>query len=295
MHIPVLLKEVIETLRPVSGGFYIDGTVGAGGHAEKILEQIGPNGMFLGIDWNETAIQKVQKRFKETSERKAIFKHASFAELSKTMKEENLPKANGIILDLGISSEELEESDRGFSFLKDEPLDMRFDSKLNLPTAGDIVNGATQEELAKLIRVYGGERFSGRIARTIVETRRKKRLKTTQDLVQCISSAVPKAYLHSRIHPATRTFQALRIVVNHELENIETILKELPKLVAPNGRAVIISFHSLEDRLVKNYFKKYEKEKIAKILFKKPRIPTHEEIIINSRSRSAKLRAIEFL
>lgn len=203
-----------------------------------------------------------------------------------------MPEANGLILDLGFSTEELEKSGRGFSFLKDEPLDMRYDIDGEITTAAEVVNSYPEKDLADIFYIYGEERMSRQIAKKIVEERRKERIMTTGRLVEVVKMAVGKGYEKGRINPATRVFQALRIYVNKELENLETILKNLPEIIRPNGRVVIISFHSLEDRIVKNYFKQMEKEGKGEILTKKPVVASKEEIISNPRSRSAKLRAI---
>ncbi|MEK7149365.1 MAG: 16S rRNA (cytosine(1402)-N(4))-methyltransferase RsmH [Patescibacteria group bacterium] len=302
-HVPVLLKEAIEILDPKPGKFIIDGTVGAGGHAAEILKKIEPGGTLLGIDWDDSAIERAKLNVKgQTS--KVIFVHENYADLPKILKEKNLLKADGLIIDLGFSTEELEKSGRGFSFLKDEPLDMRYDigevesekgkvkSGERIQTVAEIVNSYSEKELADIFYIYGEERMSRQIAKKIVEERRKERIMTTGRLVEVVKMAVGKGYEKGRINPATRVFQALRIYVNKELENLETILKNLPEIIRPNGRVVIISFHSLEDRIVKNYFKQMEKEGKGEILTKKPVVASKEEIISNPRSRSAKLRAI---
>ena len=302
-HVPVLLKEAIEILDPKPGKFIIDGTVGAGGHAAEILKKIEPGGTLLGIDWDDSAIERAKLNVKgQTS--KVIFVHENYADLPKILKEKNLLKADGLIIDLGFSTEELEKSGRGFSFLKDEPLDMRYDigevesekgkvkSGERIQTVAEIVNSYSEKELADIFYIYGEERMSRQIAKKIVEERRKERIMTTGRLVEVVKMAVGKGYEKGRINPATRVFQALRIYVNKELENLETILKNLPEIIRPNGRVVIISFHSLEDRIVKNYFKQMEKEGKGKILTKKPVVASLEEIASNPRSRSAKLRAI---
>lgn len=319
-HVPVLLKEAIEILDPKPGEFIIDGTVGAGGHAAEILKKIEPGGTLLGIDWDDSAIERAKLNVKgQTS--KVIFVHENYADLpeilsaygrsSEGRKEKNLLKADGLILDLGFSSEQLslygrspegrEKSGRGFSFLKDEPLDMRYsispteNGKWQTETAAEIINSYKETDLADIFYKYGEERFSRKIAKKIIEERRKERILTTGRLVEVVKMAVGKGYEKGRINPATRVFQALRIYVNKELENLETILKNLPEIIRPNGRVVIISFHSLEDRIVKNYFKQMEKEGKGKILTKKPIAASLEEIASNPRSRSAKLRAIRIM
>ncbi|MBI5147789.1 MAG: 16S rRNA (cytosine(1402)-N(4))-methyltransferase RsmH [Parcubacteria group bacterium] len=288
VHVPVLFKEVIEILDPKPGEFFIDGTLGGGGHAVKIIERILPDGTFLGIDWDRDAIEHAKLNVKNQRS-KVILVHGNYADLPEILKREKLPRANGLILDLGFSSEQL--AGKGFSFLKDEPLTMRYDSSETGVTAADVVNGLSEKELADVIYKFGEERFSRKIAKAIVERRRKKRIETSGDLANVVGEALPKNYERGRIHPATRTFQAIRIYLNDELGNLERLLDGLGKILKPRGRAAIISFHSLEDRLVKNYFKKMKKEGKIEILTKKPALPSPEEIRANPRSRSAKLRA----
>jgi len=298
MHIPVLLNEVIQFLDPKPGEFIIDGTIGSGGHAIEILRRIGSEGKLLGIDWDEKNIEKL-KTEKLKDFRNVILVCANYADLPEILKNKNLGKADGLLLDLGLSSDQLEESGRGFSFKKNEPLDMRYNttiqnSKLNSKnlTAEKVVNQCSEKELADLIYKYGEERFSRRIAKTIIKEREKKPIKTTFDLVEIIKKSVPKNYEKGRIHPATRTFQSLRIYVNNELSNLSKLLTNLEKILNFKGRTIIISYHSLEDRIIKRAFRALEKEGKAEILTKKPIRPTKEEIERNPRSRSAKLRAI---
>ena len=288
-HTPVLLKEAIEILNPQPGEFFIDGTIGGGGHAIEITKRIEPNGILLGIDWDKEAIQRFKVkglRFKNL-----ILVQGNYADLPEILEKHNLPKADGLLLDLGMSSDQLENSGRGFSFLRNEPLDMRYNHD-NGATAAGVVNSFSEKDLAEIFWQYGGEKFSRLIAKKIIEERRNKRILTTFDLVEAVKKSTPRNYERGRIHPATRTFQALRIYVNDELGNLETLLQNLCQII--RGRAAIISFHSLEDRLVKNYFRQMAKEGMAEILTKKPIRPTNEEIQANPRSRSAKLRAIIF-
>ena len=304
-HIPVLLKETIGILNPQPGEFFVDGTVGSGGHAVEIFKRIMPSGRLLGIDLDgnnlETARLKIstELRIKNLELRNnLILVHGNYADLPEILKEKKLPKADGLLLDLGFSSEQLNPpagGGRGFSFLKDEVLDMRYESNKERLTAAEIVNSFTEKELADIIFKYGEERYSRRIAKAIIEERKKKRILTTFDLVEIIKKAAPKIYQAGRRHPAMRTFQALRIYVNQELDNLETILKNINQISKIKGRVLIISFHSLEDRLVKNYFRQMAKDGKAEILTKRPVRPTEEEIEKNSRSRSAKLRAISLL
>lgn len=294
LHKPVLLKEVINILDPQQGEFFIDGTFGAGGHAVEIFKRISPSGKLLGIDWDEEVIKSF--KLQVPSFKNLILAQGNYADIPEILK--NLNKANpsiplrvnGLIVDLGLSSDQLEDSGRGFSFQKDELLDMRFDVKSGGLTAEDIINGSTEKELADIFWKYGEERNSRKIAKKIVENRRKKRIKTTFELAEIVENILLR---YGRIHPATKVFQALRIYVNDELGNLEKLLGNLDNILAKNGKAVIISFHSLEDRLVKNSFRNMAKTGRVEILTKKPIIPTQEEIKNNQRSRSAKLRAIK--
>lgn len=267
-HAPVLLNEIIKILDPQPGEFFVDGTAGAGGHSKAILEKTGSSGKFLAIDWEKTG--------------------ENYANLPEILDQKNLGKADGLLIDLGFSSEQL-GAGRGFSFLKDEPLLMTYD--LSEKPVKQILKELNEQELAAIIKTYGEERYAARIARAIKAASRKKPIETTGQLAEIIRSAVPKNYERGRLHPATRTFMALRIYANRELENLETLLKNLHRILKPGGRAAIISFHSLEDRLVKNYFRDYAKAGKVEILTKKPIIATSEEIRQNPRSRSAKLRA----
>ncbi len=285
-HIPVLLKETIEVLNPQPTEFFIDGTIGSGGHAMAILEKIGPKGKLLGIDWDRNAIANCEVQM--ANRKNVILVQGNYADLPEILKQKKLGKADGLILDLGFSSESL-ESGRGFSFLKNESLDMRYDIKQGV-TAAEIINSFNEKDLADIFWKYGEERFSRQIAKKIIQERKSKPIKTTFDLMEIIKKAVPRSYERGRLHPATRVFQALRIYVNNELENLEKLLKNIEKIV--KGRLAIISYHSLEDRLVKNYFREMARQGKAKILTKKPIRPTFEEIRQNPRARSAKLRAI---
>lgn len=290
-HISVLLNEVLGLLDPKPGEFFIDGTTDGGGHAAAVIERVGPTGMFLGLDWDAGMVDRLRERFRNTKG-KILLEHSNYAEVRKVMDRHKSPQADGLLLDLGFSSTQLEDA-RGMSFQKDEPLDMRYDTTADVPTAADVVNGLPEKELADMIYQYGEERMSRRIAKHIVEQRRKKKIQTTKDLADMVAGAVGKGYEKGRIHPATRVFQALRIYVNRELKNLETILADCGRIVKPGGRIAIISFHSLEDRIVKTRFKEMEKEGKGKILTKKPITATEEEIRQNPRSRSAKLRAFQ--
>lgn len=291
-HISVLLNEVLELLDPKPGGLFIDGTTDGGGHAAAVIERIGSTGTFLGLDWDKGMVERLKEKFRDRKGR-IILEHSNYAEAKKVMQKYALPKVDGLLLDLGFSSVQLED-ERGMSFQKDEPLDMRYDLAGEIPTAADIVNGLPEHELADMIYQYGEERMSRRIAKRIVEERKKKKILTTRELADSVAAAVGKGYEKGRIHPATRVFQALRIYVNRELENLETILADCGEIVKPGGRIAIISFHSLEDRIVKNRFREMEKQGKGRILTKKPIVAMEDEIQKNPRSRSAKLRGFEF-
>ncbi len=293
-HTPVLLQEVLLFLDPRPGACIIDGTVDGGGHAAAILRRIMPQGRFIGIDWDAAMVSAARARFAEYA--RATFIHGNYADLPGVLSAagggESI-RADGLLLDLGFSSNQLEASGRGFSFLRDEPLLMTYNDAT--PPVREILPRLAERELAEIIRRYGEERHAGKIAHAIVHARGNKRIRTTGALAAAIWDAVPPSYRRAAIHPATRTFQALRIYVNRELENLEAALAALSRVLAPaGGRAVIITFHSLEDRIVKRQFQKYAKEGTATLLAKKPVTSSREEQKENPRSRSAKLRAIRF-
>ncbi|MFH1193166.1 MAG: 16S rRNA (cytosine(1402)-N(4))-methyltransferase RsmH [Candidatus Jorgensenbacteria bacterium] len=300
-HIPVLLQEVIKILEPKPGDFAIDGTLGAGGHAEALAKRVGRSGTLLGIDWDADAVRRAKETLADVPIKRLTLKQGNYAELPAALANENLPKADALLLDLGLSSDELEASGRGFSFMKDEPLDMRYDPKSGNPSAAETVNGAREEELADIIFRYGEERNARRIAKAIVAARRKEKILRTSDLVRVIESAVSRPSFaklrtgKAKLNPATKTFMALRIFVNRELENLETVLRELPSIMKSSGKVAIITFHSLEDRIVKKQFQELVRSGKAALLNKKPVTPTREEILKNPRSRSAKLRAIQLV
>ncbi len=304
-HIPVLLNEVIEILNPKPGEFIIDGTFGSGGHTTAIIERMMLKGNFLATDWDSQNLEnygeEIEEKLKERKSKLNFFRfHGNYADLPEIMKKlketnQKIPlKADGLLIDLGFSSMQL-ESNRGFSFQNDEPLDMRYDIEGENMAASEVINSFPEKELADIFYIYGEERLSRQIAKKIVEERRKERILTTGRLVEVVKMAVSRNYEKGRINPATRVFQALRIYVNKELDNLAKVLDSLPDILNPGGKALIISFHSLEDRIVKNKFRDIEKNKIGKILTKKPAIASKEEIRDNPRSRSAKLRAIEIL
>ncbi|MFH1162265.1 MAG: 16S rRNA (cytosine(1402)-N(4))-methyltransferase RsmH [Candidatus Jorgensenbacteria bacterium] len=307
LHTPVLLEEVIRVMEPKPGDFIIDGTLGGGGHARELAKRIGPSGMLLGIDWDADAVRRAKETLSTLTIKRLAIVQGNYAELSAVLAKEKLPKADSLLLDLGLSSDQLADSGRGFSFEGDEPLDMRYDPKSGNPSAAEVVNGTREEELADIIFRYGEERNARRIAKAIVAARRKEKILRTPDLIRVIESVVPRPSFaklppspklrrtgrtgKGKFHPATKTFMALRIFVNREFENLETILEKLPAVVRRGGRAAIITFHSLEDRIVKKCFQELVKSGKATLLNKKPIIPTREEIFKNPRSRSAKLRA----
>jgi len=287
MHTPVLLKESTDILLGNEGRVYVDCTLGLGGHTRRILEE-NPHAFVIGIDRDEEAIEVAKENLKEFEGRIAIYK-ADFAYLDEVLEAEGIEKVDGFLFDLGVSMFQL-KSERGFSFQVDAPLDMRMDREQKL-TAYKVVNEYPEKELARIIWEYGEERLSRKIARAIVQYRKKKPIETTKELAEIVMSVYPERLKHGRIHPATRTFQAIRIEVNRELESLKTALEKTPYLLNPRGRLVVISFHSLEDRIVKNFLR--ERSDTFKILTKKPITPSEEEIKMNPASRSAKLRAGE--
>jgi len=305
-HKSVLLKEAIEYLRPIEDGVYIDATLGLGSHTRHLLESTNLNSRVIGFDVDEESIKIARDRLSGFRDN-IHFMNKNFYEIDCISSELNLTEVDGIIADLGMSSFQLEHSKRGFSFMKNEPLDMRMDAKLQF-TAYDLVNEMSVEELSNLFRDYGEESFSRKIAKSIIKSREQKPLQTSKELAALISNSIPRKFHPKRIHPATKTFQALRIAVNNELENLETFIEKAVKLLKVGGRLVIISFHSLEDRIVKNYFKdlhsscicptdlpvcRCEKESTVKIITRSPIKPGEEEILENPRARSSKMRVVE--
>ena len=293
VHIPVLQKEVIKYLEPKPNENFIDCTINGGGHALAILEETAPKGRLLGIDWDKNQILNLKSQFPTTKfGSRLILVCDNFVNLKEIVKKQNFKQVQGIIFDLGLSSWHLEKSGRGFSFLRNEPLDMRYNPE-NPLTAEKIVNYWSEPEIERILKEYGEERYARKIAKEIVKERKLKPIKTTQRLVTIIRNSIPLKYQHFKIHFATRTFQALRIAVNSELENLKIVLPQTLEILKKGGRLVIISFHSLEDRIVKNFFRERFLEGKLEILTKKPIIPNKKEIKINPRSRSAKLRAIK--
>ncbi len=296
VHIPVLLQEVVEHLQISPGSTIVDGTLGGAGHAIAILDRLGSNGVLIGIDRDPAAIARASLRLETALEAwraknpqsqapRVLLSQSSYLELPEVLSQNGISGIDGLLLDLGLSSDQLADRERGFSFRDDGPLDLRFDPSSGVP-AFELLSRVREEELANMIFEYGEERFSRRIARNIVEARRVSPIRTTKQLYDLVHRSVP-GKVHGRIDSATRTFQALRIAVNRELEHLESALKVLPPLLNPGGRFLAISFHSLEDRLVKNAFRETEG---LQNLTKKPIVASATEVAMNPRSRSAKLR-----
>jgi 16S rRNA (cytosine1402-N4)-methyltransferase len=291
-HLPVLVDEVTFLLRPRRGGWVVDGTIGMGGHAERLLESGGAGTRLLGIDGDPEALERAGRRLARFGDRVRL-RHGSFGDVGPLAIEAGVRRAAAVLLDLGLSSYQLDASGRGFSFLKDEPLDMRFDPTRGR-TAADLLDGATEAELARILFEYGEERHARRIAKRIVERRRRAPLTVTADLVAAVKAGVPRAAWSRRTHVATRTFQALRMAVNEELEALRNALDAAPALLDRGGRLGVISFHSGEDRAVKRAFRALRASGFAE-LEPSPVVPSDDEINCNPRARSAKLRVLERL
>jgi len=288
-HKPVLLRETLEFLNLRPDGIYLDATLGAGGHAAAILEVLERGrGRLLGIDRDPMALERARERLERFGE-KVVLREGNFAEIDQLHAESGLPPADGLLADLGLSSMQLEDASRGFSFDRPGPLDMRMDPHTRT-TAAELVNRTSERELADLIFRFGEERFSRRIARGMVKARP---IRSTTELAQVVTRAIPSRTGLYHVHPATRTFMALRMAVNQELESLETFLSKALGVLAPGGRLVVLSFHSLEDRLVKHSLQAWGREGKAEILTRKVVRPGEAELESNPRSRSAKLRAAE--
>ncbi len=297
-HIPVLLQEVLGYLDPKPNDNIIDGTVGNAGHAKALLEKTAPHGKLLGIDADSAQVTNARRELAAFSER-VILVNDSYANIAEIVDRVRVRPIHGILLDLGYSSWHMEQSGKGFSFMKDEPLDMRYglpaqagDGEL---TAAQIVNRFPQPDLERIFQEYGEEKFSRQIAREIANTRKHQEISTTAQLVTIIGQAIPEKFKHGKIHYATRIFQALRIAVNSELQTVEHGVRESIRVLESGGKLAVISFHSLEDRIVKNLFRDAQKEGTVTILTKKPVVAEPAEIAGNPRSRSAKLRVISKL
>ncbi len=308
-HRPVMLEEVAGILDAGPGAVFIDATLGFGGHAERLLELSGPTGQLLGLDRDPVALKAAGERLAPYGDRVRIV-HRRFSEIDDAAREAGLPAASGILFDLGVSSPQLDLDERGFSFQGQAPLDMRMDPGASGPTAADLVNELSEAELTRVFRNLGEERWASRVAAFVVRARRKEPVRTADQLVRLIKEAIPAAARRHGPHPARRVFQALRIAVNRELEELEAALRKAPDLLEAGGRVIAISYHSLEDRIVKNEFRNAEKgcrcppglpecrcggHPTLKVLTSKPVLPEPEEVAGNPRARSAKLRAAERL
>ena len=308
MHIPVMLEECLEGLNIHPSGIYVDGTLGNAGHAEAIFARLGAGGRLIGFDRDVDALERVKERLKGNEETRVDLVHDNYANMAHRLDDLGIEKIHGLLLDLGVSSFQLDEGHRGFSFQQDGPLDMRMDQTRG-ETAADLVNELSEAELARIIFEYGEERDSRRIARSIVQHRREAPIETTAQLAAIVERA-KGGRKGKRIHPATKTFQALRIAVNDELEGIRGVLEEMVNRMVKGGRIVVLTFHSLEDRLVKQFFNRHVpreeslqaggvrrifEEPEVKWVRRKPLTATEEERAMNPRSRSAKLRIVEVL
>lgn len=296
IHKSVLKEEALSALAIERGDIVLDGTVNGGGHATEICKQLGKSGIFIGLDLDKDALGRVRERLKDAA-CTVHLKESNYRNFDKVLKELQITKIDGFLLDLGLSSSQLEDSGRGFTFKADEPLLMTFkkDIALNDLTAREILNEWSESHIADVIYGYGEERFARVIAKKIVEHRKKESFKTTFDLVKVVEDAIPKRFQHGKIHPATKVFQALRIVVNDEIGSLEEGLGKAVNKLSKEGRIAIITFHSIEDRVVKHFFIQKKKEGIGTILTKKPITPSREEVESNKRARSAKLRIFEKL
>lgn len=289
MHIPALLDKVVEFLEPIEGKRILDATVGTGGHSEAFLKRLG-SGALVALDQDSQALEIARTRLNGPG-RQVSFIHSNFSNMKQAAENLGFYKFDGILMDLGVSKLQLTEPDRGFSFNRNEELDMRMDKRQHL-TAKGIVNKYKEDSLRGLLQEYGEEPFARRIAAAIIHYRQKKRIETTLELAEIVKKAVPRKAWPKRIQPETRTFQAIRIAVNNELENLKQGLAQAVDLLDTGGKLLVISYHSLEDRIVKRYFKSCSQNSF-KIITKKPIAPEKEEIFNNPQSRSAKLRVLE--
>ncbi|WP_315114423.1 16S rRNA (cytosine(1402)-N(4))-methyltransferase RsmH [uncultured Clostridium sp.] len=304
-HVSVLLNECLEGLNIKENGIYVDCTLGGGGHSSEILKRLSKEGTLIGIDQDEDALRAAKERLKDFDN--VIYVHNNFYNIDSILNELNIDKVDGILMDLGVSSYQLDRGERGFSYMKDAPLDMRMNRKEEVD-AYYIVNNYSEKDLERIIRDYGEERFAKRIAKFIVEKRNTQEIKTTGELTEIIKEAIPAKFRREGPHPAKRTFQAIRIEVNRELDILNKAVEDSVEHLSENGRIAIITFHSLEDRIIKNKYKDLENRCSCprdfpicvcgnipklKIISRKPIEPSKEEIEINPRSRSAKLRVGE--
>ncbi len=306
VHIPVLFKETIEYLNVRPGGVYVDCTLGGAGHSFEIIKRMQPDGVLIGIDQDQDAIDAASQKLAEYKDSIIIVKD-NFRNIKNIIHNAGFDKVDGILMDIGVSSHQIDEEERGFSYMHDGLLDMRMDLSRGV-TAGDLLNNASQQELKRIIRDYGEEKWADRVAKFICDERQKYKIETTFQLVDIIKMAIPAAARREGGHPAKRTFQALRIAVNDELDVLEAALKDAVELLRDGGRVAVITFHSLEDRIVKSIFNQLErpctcppkipicvcgKEPMVKVLTRKPVTAMETELEINSRSKSAKLRVAE--
>ena len=305
-HVSVLLQETVDGLNVKPDGIYVDGTLGGGGHSYEVCTRLGAKGSIIGIDQDEAAIEAASIRLKDFGEKVTIVR-SNYCDMKSRLHELGIDKVDGIMLDLGVSSYQLDTADRGFSYREDAPLDMRMDQRSEM-TARDIVNDYSEMDLYRVIRDYGEDKFAKTIARHIVRERAKRPIETTGELTEVIRHAIPMKFQKKTGHPAKRTFQAIRIELNRELDVLRDSLDDMIDMLNPGGRLCIITFHSLEDRIVKSAFKKNENPctcpsdfpvcvcgKVSKgrVITRKPILPSEEEMEVNSRSKSAKLRIFE--
>lgn len=305
-HISVLPAEVAACLQPKAGGIYVDGTIGGAGHARDILEASSPDGLLVGLDRDPEALEAAAEALAAYGDRLKLF-HANFSRLPEILRLAGVGEVDGMLLDLGVSSHQLDKGERGFSFQQDAPLDMRMDTSAGV-SASDLVNSLPEDELADIIRRFGEERWARRIAAFIIAARKSSPIVTTRQLADLVAGAIPRARWEGRIHPATRTFQAVRIAVNEELDSLEQVLPAAVAALRSGGRLVVISFHSLEDRIVKTVFNDLSRGcvcpksaplcvcgrvPIVRKITGKPLTAGPAEIAANPRARSAKLRAVE--
>lgn len=286
VHLPVMVKEAIEVLNPIPGGIYVDATIGPGGHSEEILKLIGSGGKLIGIDRDDKALRVAQKRLPD---KRVVLKKGKFSDMESLLHIDGISEVDGILFDLGISMIQLKDSERGLSFTSDKRLDMRMDREQEL-SAWDVVNRYSEKELERILREFGEERLSRKISEAIVRKRRVKPIDICSELSEIVERLYRK---RGRVHPATKTFQALRIEVNKELDELRIGLDSSVRLLKKDGRLCIISYHSLEDRIVKKFMVQSSKRGLLRVMTKKPMTPGPEELRSNPSSRSAKLRAAE--
>ncbi|MDO5293373.1 MAG: 16S rRNA (cytosine(1402)-N(4))-methyltransferase RsmH [bacterium] len=305
-HYSVLLEETIDNLDIKKNGIYVDGTLGGAGHGYHVCKQLEPGARFIGIDQDEDAIRASSERLKEFGDIVTIVR-SNYCNMKQVLNDLGIDKVDGIVLDLGVSSYQLDTAERGFTYREDAPLDMRMDNRNDM-TARDIVNDYSEYDLYRIIRDYGEDKFAKNIAKHIVRMRQEKPIETTFELIEAIKAAIPMKVRMNTGHPAKKTFQAIRIELNKELDVLKNTLRDMVELLNPGGRICIITFHSLEDRIVKTIFRECEnpctcppqfpvcvcgKKSLGKVITRKPILPSEEELEVNSRSKSAKLRVFE--